>query len=160
MRPAVNLQDIHFRGAHLERPLLGKIKNGLLTLHTLELMAMTVYRFQITKAKTEHNRQLIAAQLNESSHYQDFQLKLSEYGWRPFVLRVAFWCVGFALGLSSRLLGKRAILKTGIWVETKAIEHYNHLLKTIAWDDESRKIIEKDQFDEFQHIKRWQSFLF
>jgi ubiquinone biosynthesis monooxygenase Coq7 len=56
-------------------------------------------------------------------------------------------------------MGRKAVLKTGIWVETKAVHHYDELLKDIEWDDETRKIVEKDQADEFGHIKRWESFL-
>ncbi|MHC4723180.1 MAG: demethoxyubiquinone hydroxylase family protein [Planctomycetota bacterium] len=122
-------------------------------------MAMTIYRFQVTGPKNELNRQLIAAMCNEMTHYQDFQVKLYEYGFRPNIFRWAFWMVGFVFGFSSRILGTRAILKTGIWVESKAVEHYAEILKTVDWDDETRKVIEKDQADEDGHINRWKSLL-
>ena len=70
-----------------------------------------------------------------------------------------YWIVGFCFGFGSRLIGKKAILKTGIWVETKAINHYSELLETIDWDDDSRKMIEKDRADENGHIKRWEKIL-
>jgi len=76
------------RGFKDERPGDGTCKTKshkkrLLKLHTLELMATTIYRFQITKKNSELNRQLIAAMCNEMTHYQDFQVKLYEYGWKP-----------------------------------------------------------------------------
>jgi len=67
--------------------------------------------------------------------------------------------VGFAFGFGSRLLGKKAILKTGIWVESKAVTHYGELLKTIDWDEDTRRVIEKDAADEDGHINRWKAML-
>lgn len=159
IRPQMKSTDFEIRGREMESTRLEKIKKGLRTLHTLELMAFTIYRFQITKEASELNCQLTAAMCNEMTHYQDFQVKLYEYGFRPSHVRWAFWLVGFAFGFGSRLLGKKAMLKTGIWVETKAVHHYSELLETIDWDDKTRKIIEKDQADENGHINRWKTWL-
>jgi ubiquinone biosynthesis monooxygenase Coq7 len=119
-------------------------------------MAVNIYRFQITKKKTEHNLQLIMAMANEMTHLQDFQVKLLEYGFRPSILRPFYWMVGIGFGLVSRLLGRRAVLKTGIWVEKKAVGHYEKLLSKVEWDEDTRRIIGKDQADEIGHIRRWQ----
>ena len=159
VRPQMHHNDFAMRGHATEPATLRKIRKGLLTLHTLELMAKTIYRFQITRTKNELNQQLIAAMCNEMTHYQDFQVKLYEYGFKPNPLRWAFWVVGMVFGLGSRLLGVKAILKTGIWVETKAVHHYAELLDTIEWDQETRRIIEKDQADEDGHIRRWRKML-
>ncbi len=159
IRPQLHNQDIKLRGEEFSGARLKAIKKGLLTLHTLELMAQAIYKFQITNEHSELNRQLIAAMCNEMTHYQDFQVKLLEYGFKPSLLRCVYWMVGFMFGLVSRLLGKRAILKTGIWVETKAVHHYSELLSSIDWDEDSRKIIEKNQADEYGHINRWQKLL-
>jgi demethoxyubiquinone hydroxylase (CLK1/Coq7/Cat5 family) len=67
--------------------------------------------------------------------------------------------VGFVFGFGSRILGKKAMLKTGIWVESKAVHHYAQLLEGVDWDDETRKVIEKDQADEDGHISRWKALL-
>jgi len=138
---------------------LSDIEKGLHTLHTLELMAMTIYKFQITRKNSELNRQLTAAMCNEMTHYQDFQVKLYEFGFRPCIIRCAYWFVGFAFGFFSRLMGRKALLKTGIWVETKAVHHYAELLEKIDWDEDTRKVIEKDQADEDGHISRWKKLL-
>jgi len=143
----------------MDAPRLSDIKKGLHTLHTLELMAMTIYKFQITRENSELNRQLTAAMCNEMTHYQDFQVKLYEFGFRPGIIRCAYWFVGFSFGFLSRLMGRSAILKTGIWVETKAVHHYAELLEKIDWDEETRKVIEKNQADEDGHINRWKKFL-
>lgn len=94
---------------------------------------------------------------NEITHMQDFQVKLYEYGFKPSILCPAYWLLGFILGFTSRLLGLKAILKTGIWVETKAVNHYNELLETVDWDEQTRMI--KDRADEDGHVSRWKTSL-
>ena len=88
-------------------------------------------------------------------HTQDFQVKLYEYGWKPSKLRWVFWFVGFKLGFLSRLLGQKAILSVGSWVETLAVHHYDKLLEEVDWDDDTRKVVEKAQADEKGHIETW-----
>lgn len=159
VRPQMRNDDFKMRNHGIEPARLAAIKKGLLTLHTLELMAQTIYRFQITGKNCELNRQLIAAMCNEMTHFQDFQVKLYEYGFKPSIIRWAYWCVGFSFGFFSRLFGKKATLKMGIWVEAKAVHHYAELLKTIDWDEDTRKVIEKDQADEDGHINKWKKLL-
>ncbi|HOV80668.1 MAG TPA: demethoxyubiquinone hydroxylase family protein [Bacillota bacterium] len=159
IRTQVRIEDIRVRGQGMSPARLKAIRKGLLTLHTLELMAVNIYKFQIAGKSGELNRHLIAAMSNEMTHYQDFQVKLFEYGFRPGLFRWMFWIAGFVFGTLSRLLGAGKILKTGIWVETKAVEHYGKLLQTVEWDDDTRKVIEKNQTDEFGHIMRWKKLL-
>ncbi|MHC4625710.1 MAG: demethoxyubiquinone hydroxylase family protein [Planctomycetota bacterium] len=159
IRPQMRSEHFQIRGRQMRNERLIAIKKGLLALNTLELMASTIYRFQITREDSELNRQLVAAMCNEMTHYQDFQVKLYEFGLRPSLFRWAFWIVGFVFGFGSRILGKTRILKTGIWVETKAVHHYAELLDTIDWDEETRRVIEKDQADEHGHIERWKKML-
>ncbi|NIM90058.1 MAG: hypothetical protein GTO17_03835 [Candidatus Aminicenantes bacterium] len=131
------------------------IKRGLRTLQTLETMAVNIYKFQITRRVNELNLYLLAAMGNEMTHLQDFQIKLFEYGFKPSKFRVLYWIVGVALGFISRTLGTKAILKTGVWVEKKAVQHYSELLQSINWDPQTRRIVEKDRADEEGHINRW-----
>jgi demethoxyubiquinone hydroxylase (CLK1/Coq7/Cat5 family) len=159
IRPQMRAEDFRLRGMGDSPQRLRAIRRSLRTLHTLELMATTIYRFQITRERSDLNCQLIAAMCNEMGHYQDFQVKLYEYGFRPSLFRIAYWLLAMLFGLGSRLLGTKAILKTGIWVEGKAVRHYAELLETVEWDDQTRKIMEKDQADEDGHISRWRSML-
>jgi demethoxyubiquinone hydroxylase (CLK1/Coq7/Cat5 family) len=159
IRPQIHIDAIKMRGEEMPPAKLRRIKRGLLTLHLLELMATNIYRYQITNSQTEHNRQLIAAMCNEMTHYQDYQVKLLEYGWRPSSLIWLYWILGSVLGFSSRLRGKEAVLKAGVWVETRAVRHYAELLRNVDWDEDTRKVVEKNQADEEGHIRRWQAFL-
>ena len=159
IRPEVRDGEIKLRGRDLAPARRRQIKAALRTLHTLETMAATIYKFQLTSEPSELNRHLCAAMLNEMTHHQDFQVKLYEYGARPSLLRVGYWIVGFCFGFYSRLLGKRRILRTGVWVETQAVHHYAQLLDEVEWDDDTRRMIEKDQTDEDGHINRWVGLL-
>jgi demethoxyubiquinone hydroxylase (CLK1/Coq7/Cat5 family) len=101
IRPEMDMKDFSFRGDGMSLERRRKIKKGLQTLHTLELMAQNIYKFQITRENTDLNRYLITAMCNEMSHYQDFQVKLYEFGWRPSIFRWMFWIVGFCFGFFS-----------------------------------------------------------
>jgi len=155
----MRLEDVRMRGQGMPRARLRGIRKGLLTLHTLELMAVNIYRFQITQDVSELNRQLIAAMCNEMTHVQDFQVKLFEHGWRPSSLRWTYWIVGCVLGFVSRLMGKKAVLRADIWFETKAVRDYGELLQTADWDEDTRLVIEKDRADEQGHVSRWKAML-
>lgn len=159
IRPEMRLENVKLRGQGMPRKRLEKIEKGLRTFHTLEIMAVNIYKFQITKSSNELNRQLIAAMCNEMTHLQDFEVKLFEYRFKPSKIRWIYWLVGFIFGFGSRLMGQRAILRTGIWVEKKAVHHYDKLLQTIEWEEETRRTIEKDQADEVGHIIRWTNLL-
>ncbi|HOK65740.1 MAG TPA: demethoxyubiquinone hydroxylase family protein [Anaerohalosphaeraceae bacterium] len=159
LRPLLWRQDVVFRGEQLSPEGRKKIARALRTLHSLELMATTIYRLQIGSEPTELNRELIAAMCNELTHLQDFQTQLYEYGFRPSPLRLFWQGVGVVFGLGSRWAGARWILKTGIWVESKAVEHYSRLLEAAPWEEASRRMLRKNQEDEQGHIRTWQRLL-
>ena len=159
IRPAMRDADVLLRAGSAPLADLRLMRKGLLTLHTLELMAVTIYRCQIGSRSTGLDRALVAAMCNEMTHLQDFQVKLYEFGWRPSPFRWAYWIVGWCFGVISRLMGPKAILRTGVWVETKAVHHYAELLGKIPWDDVTRAIVEKNQADELGHVARWKSML-
>jgi ubiquinone biosynthesis monooxygenase Coq7 len=158
IRPALAEDEIQYRDSQ-DRSRSKKLKKALHTLHTLELMAVNIYRYQITGKRDELNRHLISAMVNEMTHLQDFQQKLFEYGWRPQRLRWAYWLVGLGFGIFSRALGDAARLRMGIWVETRAVHHYNEMLEEVEWDDQTRRLIEKNRDDESLHINRWKKLL-
>lgn len=159
IRPQMRAEDIKMRKRRMSSDRLKDIRKGLLTLHTMEILAVNIYQLQITKKVCDLNRQLITAMCNEMTHVQDFQVKLFEYGWKPSKLRWIYWIVGFTLGFFSRLIGTKTILKTDIWLETKAVKHYDKLIQMINWDEDTRKIIEKNRSDEYGHITRWKKLL-
>jgi demethoxyubiquinone hydroxylase (CLK1/Coq7/Cat5 family) len=159
LRPEMRTGQVLARGADLTASERRAIRKALRTLHTLEIMATKIYACQAGRRRPVLDMALATAMCNEMTHIQDFQTKLYEYGMRPSKLRWSYWLVGYALGLGSRLLGRRAILKTGIWTETKAVDHYGRLLSAFEWGPDTRMVIEKDQADEYGHIERWKQLL-
>ena len=159
VRTAVHIDEIRRRGENLSPQEGRTLRRALRTLHTLETMAVNIYRYQITAGPGELNRHLIAAMCNEMTHLQDFQVKLYEYGWKPSAARWMYWIVGLVFGFFSRMRGRTAILKMGIWVETKAVQHYGELLEGVPWDEDTRRIVEKNRADEQGHVTRWRQML-
>jgi demethoxyubiquinone hydroxylase (CLK1/Coq7/Cat5 family) len=159
IRPEIRAEQIRARGQGYGPEQRAAVKKGLHTFHTLEIMAVNIYKYQITRKPCALNTILTAAMCNEMTHMQDFQTKLYEHGFRPSKMRWTYWMVGYVFGLGSRMLGTRWTLKTGVWVETKAVHHYSQLLAGIKWDEETRAFIEKDQADEQGHIERWRFLL-
>ena len=159
IRPEMLAEQVKARGAGATPQARAALCKALRTLHTLEIMATKIYACQIGARPCALNTALTAAMCNEMTHMQDFQTKLYEHGFKPSKLRWAHWLVGYVFGLGSRLLGTQRILKTGIWVEAKAVRHYAELLAAVEWDVDTRSIIEKDQADESGHIARWEALL-
>lgn len=162
IRPEVRFERIKYnRGQGMDKERLKKIHKALLVFHNLENMAANIYRFQITKNNTDElNKELISAMLNEMGHIEDFQVKLYEFGFKPSIMMYFWQAVGFVFGIYSRMRGEEGIRKMGIFVESKAVAHYDELLESVEWDEDTRKVIQKDQADEYGHIKRWKRELF
>ena len=150
--------DIAFRGQDLPPGSRKRLQKALRALHGLEIMAVNIYRFQLSRQQTLLNQELIAAMCSEAVHAQDFLVKLYEYGMRPGKFRWFWWLVGLMFGLVSRLSGPKAILKTGVWTENKAVAHYTELL-ALDWDVAARAVIEKNLADEQRHIETWKRLL-
>jgi demethoxyubiquinone hydroxylase (CLK1/Coq7/Cat5 family) len=159
VRTEMKKSDILIRGEKTAHGALNGIRKSLRVFNTLEVMAAAIYRFQVSGRHPDLRPRLISAMANEMTHIQDFQIKLSEYGFRPSILRIPYWIVGWCFGTFSKLLGRKWILKTGIWVETQAVRHYLRLLKNAEWDADTRRVIEKDLGDEEGHILMWRSLL-
>ncbi len=159
IRPEWREAQIRSRGRDVSSSDRKAVRRALQTLHALEIMAVNIYKCQITGEDSPLNNALITAMANELTHMQDFQTRLYEYGFKPGKLRGRFWMVGYVFGLGSRMMGTKRVLKTGIWAEKKAVEHYGVLLASAEWDDETRFVIEKDRADEYGHIARWEAFL-
>lgn len=159
IRPEIRAQQVKSRQGSIGPGQKRELRKALRTLHTLETMAVKIYACQITSRDCDMNTALTTAMCNEMTHMQDFQTKLYEYGFTPSRLRWTHWLVGYVLGVGSRLLGRRAILRTGIWVEAKAVDHYGRLLEGVDWDADTRVVLEKDRADESGHISKWESLL-
>lgn len=138
---------------------LAEIQKELRRLHAFEVMAVNIYRMQISKNTSDLNCKLIKGMGNEMTHVQDFQIKLYEYGSKPSPLRWITGLAGIFIGLGSLLGGEKTIVKSGIWLETRAVEHYEKIIKNVPWDEDTLAIIEKNLSDECYHINTWRKYL-
>lgn len=159
IRPEVHFDDIKARGAGMDPQRRKRIVRGLKFLQSRETMAANVYKCQIKSRACKLNTWLTAAMESEMTHTQDFQTKLYEFGAKPSKVRFVFWTAGYVFGLGSRMMGTKRMLKIGVWVEEEAVRHYQQLLDTVDWDDDTRAFVEKDHLDEQAHIERWQTLL-
>lgn len=159
IREKIAPEDIYFRDSSVGPSELEKIRKGLRKLHTFEVMAVNIYKFQITSENSDLNQMIIQAMGNEISHVQDFQLKIYEYRGKPNPLRWFFWLAGFVIGFGSRLLGKKAMLKAGIWTEEKAVTDYQKIIASAQWDEQTLAVIKHNLNDEVHHIETIKSFL-
>lgn len=139
--------------------LVAAARKALRDTNRLETLAVQVYRAQWSRELTEVNRQLIAAMDNELVHQSDSLSMLMQLGGRPTPLRAAFYVAGWCLGRASRMLGLRAMMRLGMWVEGKAIEHYKHLSAAVEWHKPTYQRLLVIWDDERTHRARWQWFL-
>jgi demethoxyubiquinone hydroxylase (CLK1/Coq7/Cat5 family) len=157
IRTAVRFTDIRLRT--VPRAEKKAVRRGLRTLYTMEIMAVAIYRFQMSGRHPDLTVPLIAAMGNEMTHAQDFRIKLAEHGFKPAWNRFAYAAAGMALGAGSRFLGRRAVLLAAAWVEGKAIGHYGRILDSAEWDPETRAVLERDRSDERDHLKTWRELI-
>jgi demethoxyubiquinone hydroxylase (CLK1/Coq7/Cat5 family) len=135
------------------------VRKALLDLHNLEIMAVNVYRCQISDKYPDLKKALIGAMRNEMYHVQNYQIKLYEYGLKPVWYRWAFWLVGWTIGNYSKIRGRKTVLQAGVWTETRAVTHYGELLKHALWDEETYERIKSDMGDEAEHLEHWEVLL-
>ncbi|MBN2584518.1 MAG: demethoxyubiquinone hydroxylase family protein [Planctomycetes bacterium] len=159
IRREMQTRDVRLRAAATTPAQRRAARKTLRTINRLETMAVQVYRAQWSPRLTELNRQLIAAMDNELVHQADSLSRLMEYGGRPMLLRAPFYVVGWVMGRVSRMLGVRAMMRLGAWVEGKAIDHYAHLTVAMEWDPQTHEMLMRMWDDEKCHHSRWTYFL-
>lgn len=152
VRRPIAPNEIVFRGHGIEAEHLSQVRKYLRKLHAFEIMAVNIYRMQISNSTNSFNRTIIQSMANEMSHVQDFQIKLYEYGGKPSVLWWVMGAIGFCIGVGSRLLGDKMVIKTGIWTEKKAVADYEEIIDAVRWDNETLEVIKRNLSDEYHHI--------
>ena len=127
----------------------------------LEIMAVRIYRGQRwrlgrSEVTAEALEKAIAV---EERHVRDLASRRQELGGSPSLLSPFYAVAGWLIGLVPSLLGQRTALKTGIWVEERAVKDYQRLLDRVPFDDESRALVQQNQEDEREHIRMWEECL-
>ena len=127
----------------------------------LEIMAVRIYRGQRWRlGRSEITAEALAkATAIEERHVRDLSSRRQELGGSPSMLSPFYALAGWLIGFLPSLLGQRAALKTGIWVEERAVKDYQQLLDRVPFDDESRALVERNQEEEREHIRMWEESL-
>jgi demethoxyubiquinone hydroxylase (CLK1/Coq7/Cat5 family) len=159
IRNEMKTGELRMRAPGEEPKKLAEIQKELRRLHAFEVMAVNIYRMQIKKNTSDLACKLIKGMGNEMTHVQDFQIKLYEYNSKPSPLRWVAGLAGIIIGLASSLGGEKAIVKSGIWLEERAVEHYEKVIKNVPWDKDTLAVIEKNLSDECHHINTWRNYL-
>ena len=127
----------------------------------LEVMAVRIYRGQRWRlGRSEITAEALAKAIEiEERHVRDLTSRRQELGGSPSMLSPFYALAGWLIGFVPSLVGQRAALKTGIWVEERAVKDYQRLLDRVAFDDESRALVEQNLEDEREHIRMWEESL-
>jgi demethoxyubiquinone hydroxylase (CLK1/Coq7/Cat5 family) len=127
----------------------------------LEIMAVRIYRGQRWRlGRSEIIAEALAkATAIEEKHERELASRRQELGGSPSMLSPFYALAGWLIGFLPSLLGQRAALKTGIWVEERAVKDYQQLLDRVPFDDESRALVERNQEEEREHIRMWEECL-
>ena len=134
------------------------VLGALRALVNLEIMAVRIYRGQRWRlGRSEITAEALAEAIAvEERHVRDFDSRRQELGGSRSMLSPFYAVAGWLIGFIPSLLGQRAALKTGIWVEERAVKDYQRLLDRVPFDDESRALVERNQEDEREHIRMWE----
>jgi ubiquinone biosynthesis monooxygenase Coq7 len=137
------------------------VLRALRALVNLEVMAVRIYRGQRWRlGRSEITAEALAkATAAEERHVRDLTSRRQELGGSSSLLSPFYGLAGWLIGFVPSLLGQRAALKTGIWVEERAVKDYQRLLDRVAFDDESRALVQRNQGDEREHIRMWEESL-
>ena len=138
-----------------------EVLRALGALVNLEIMAVRIYRGQRWRlGRSEITADALAKAIAiEERHVRDLVSRRQELGGSPSMLSPFYALAGWLIGFVPSLLGQRAALKTGIWVEERAVKDYQQLLDRVPFDDESRALVQRNQEDEREHIRMWEECL-
>ena len=122
--------------------------------HAGEFGATRIYDGQIAifgkKSKIGKTIQQMADQ--EQEHIQKFEELIIKNRVRPTALLPVWNIAGYALGVSTAILGEKAAMACTVAVETVIGNHYGEQLSLLADDQkELKKTIKKFQADELEH---------
>ncbi len=122
--------------------------------HAGEYGATRIYDGQIAvfgkKSKIGKTIQHMADQ--EQEHIQKFEELIVKNRVRPTALLPIWNVAGYALGVSTALLGKKAAMACTVAVETVIGNHYGEQLSLLKDDQEKlKKTIKKFKADELEH---------
>ena len=140
---------------------MSKVIGSLNTMYNIERAATAIYKAQAGafRSNTAVYETLKAATANEQEHADGLKARVAKLKGRGSFLGWLFALGGMMIGFVTRIMGKKRIMKTDVWVEKKAVKDYGAFLDKVNFDETSAALIKKNIEDEKRHVKNWSDVL-
>ena len=140
---------------------MGNVIGSLNTMYNIERAATAIYKAQAGafKANSVVYETFKAATANEQEHADGLKARVAELKGRGSFMGWFFALGGMMIGCTTRLMGKKRVMKTNIWVEKKAVKDYGAFLEKVNFDEKSAALIKKNIGDEQRHVDNWTRIL-
>ena len=140
---------------------MGNVIGSLNTMYNIERAATAIYKTQAGafKANAAVYETFKAATANEQEHADGLKARVAELKGKGSFIGWFFALGGLMIGLMTRIMGKKRVMKTNIWVENKAVKDYGAFLKKVNFDEKSAALIKKNIGDEQRHVDNWTRIL-
>ena len=121
--------------------------------HAGEFGAKRIYEGQLSVLKNTKDAAVIEHMKDQEMHHlETFEKLIVERKVRPTVLHPLWNAAGFALGVSTALLGPKAAMACTVAVEEVIDEHYAHQAAQLIEDEsELKEIIDRFRGEELEH---------
>jgi len=122
----------------------------------MERFATQIYR---TQKPAFHDdslvKQLQDASDNERTHVEKLRAQIKKLKLNSYPFGWLFQSAGVALGVITRLSGKRNLFKADTFVENRAVKDYSAFLKVVPFDMDTVSLIRGIIAEEEFHIANW-----
>jgi demethoxyubiquinone hydroxylase (CLK1/Coq7/Cat5 family) len=140
---------------------MSTVIGSLNTMYNIERAATAIYKAQAGAFRGDPNyyETFKAATANEQEHADGLKSRVAELKGKGSFIGWFFALGGMMIGIATRLLGKKRVMKTNIWVEKKAVKDYGAFLEKVNFDETSAALIRKNIGDEQRHVDNWTRIL-
>jgi len=140
---------------------MSNVIGSLNTMYNIERAATAIYKAQAGafKANSAIYETFKAAIANEQEHADGLKSRVADLKGRGSFIGWFFALGGMMIGTVTRLMGKKRVMKTNIWVEKKAVRDYGAFLQKVNFDEKSAALIKKNIGDEQRHVDNWTRIL-
>jgi len=140
---------------------MSNVIGSLNTMYNIERAATAIYKAQAGAFRNNPSvyETFKAATANEQEHADGLMARVADLKGRGSFVGWFFALGGMMIGIATRLLGKKRVMKTNIWVEKKAVKDYGAFLQKVNFDEKSATLIKKNIGDEQRHVDNWTRIL-
>jgi len=131
----MRVENVKVRGGDFTPARRAAVRKGLHTLHTLEIMAVNIYKCQITARPCAAQHQRPAAIVQRDDPHAGFPDEAVRAWLKPSKLRWSFWLVGYVFGLGLALCSVAGACsgRAPGW-NARAFMTYGELLASVEWE--------------------------